>query len=55
MLPRSPRAFRLFQRGGYLFVINIADALEEERREDISFEVGSVNGAAQDVGGLPEV
>lgn len=34
---------------------DIADALEEQQREDVGLEVRRIHWAAQDVGGLPEV
>ena len=46
---------RLLQRLRELLVVNVADPLEEEEREDVGLEVGGINGAAQDVCGLPEV
>ena len=36
-----------------LVVVDIRDAFEEEQREDVSLEVGSINGPAKDVRGLP--
>jgi hypothetical protein len=36
-------------------VPDVADALEEQQREDVGLEVGRIHRAAQDVGGLPEV
>ncbi len=41
---------------GVFLVPDIADALEEEQRQDIALPVGAVDGAAaQDVGGLPQM
>ncbi len=36
-------------------VPDIADALEEQQREDVGLEVSRIHRAAQDVGGFPEV
>ena len=36
-------------------VPDIADALEEQQREDVRFKVSRIHRAAQDVGGFPEV
>ena len=42
--------------GGGFFVPDVADALEEEERQDVAHPVGAAEGAAaKDVGGLPEV
>jgi hypothetical protein len=39
-----------------LLVPNIADALEEEQRQDVAFPVGAVHrAAAQDIGRFPQV
>lgn len=38
-----------------LVVPDVADALEEEQREDVGLEIRRVDGAAEDVRGLPEV
>jgi hypothetical protein len=35
--------------------MNVGDALEEEERKNVGFEVSGVHRAAKDVGGLPEV
>jgi hypothetical protein len=46
------------ERGGLggLLVPDIADALEEEQRQDVGLPVGAVDGAAaQDLGAVPEV
>jgi hypothetical protein len=37
------------------FVPDIADALEEQQREDVGLEVSGIHRAAQDVGGFPQV
>ena len=37
------------------FVPDIADALEEQQREDVGLEVSRVHRATKDVGRLPEV
>jgi hypothetical protein len=36
-------------------VPDVTNSLEEEQREDVGLEIGSIYRAAQDVGGLPEV
>ena len=38
-----------------LLVPDVADALEEQQREDVGLEVSRIHRAAQDIGGLPEV
>ena len=38
-----------------LLVVNVRDAFEKEQREDVRFEVGGINWAAKDVGGLPKM
>jgi hypothetical protein len=41
---------------GSLLVPDIANALEEQERQDVTLPVGAVDGAAtEDVGGLPEM
>ena len=46
----------LGEHRGVLLVPHVADALEEEQRQDVRLPVGAVDrAAAQDVGGLPEV
>jgi hypothetical protein len=35
--------------------MHIRDALKEEERENVGLEIGSVHGAAEDVGRLPEM
>ena len=45
----------LRQRRGVLLVVHVGDALEEQQREDVGLEVGGIDRAAQDVGGLPEM
>lgn len=42
-------------RDGVVRGADIADAFEEEQREDIGLEVSRVHRATQDVGGLPEM
>ena len=42
--------------GGGLLVPDVADALEEEERQDVAHPVGAAErAAAEDVGGFPEV
>ena len=47
-------AVRLGERVGALLVVDVADPLQEQQREDVRLEVRRVDGAAQDVGGVPE-
>lgn len=47
-------AVRLLECLGAFFVVDIADPLQEQQREDVRLEIGCVNRAAQDVGGLPK-
>ena len=44
----------LGQGGGSLFVVDVADPLQEQEREDVGLEVRCVYGPPQDVGGIPE-
>ena len=48
-------AFRLFQALSVLLVEHVANALEEEHREDVRLEVRGIDWTTKDVGGLPEV
>ena len=43
------------ERVGDFLVPDVTDPLEEEKRKDVRLEVGGIDGAAEDVGGLPEV
>ena len=44
----------LLECRGSLFVVDVADPLKEHQREDVGLEVGCVDRAAEDVGGIPE-
>ena len=44
----------LIERLDPLFVVDVTDSLEEQQREDVGLEVGGVDGAAQDVGCIPQ-
>src|SRR4051794_18542225 len=48
-------AIRLVERLLEFLIIHVGEPLEEEEREDISLKIGGIDGATQDVGGLPEV
>ena len=44
------------RQGSVVFlVVDVRDAFEKEQREDVRFEVGGIDWAAEDVGGLPKV
>ena len=44
----------VFFGGKNAFVKHVVEALQKEQAEDVVFEIGRVDGAAQNVGGLPE-
>ena len=44
----------LGQGGGSLFVVDVADPLQEQEREDVGLEVAGVHGAPEAVGGGPK-
>jgi len=47
--------FGFCQRRLIFLVMCVADALEEEQREDEGLEIGRIDGTTQDVRGLPEM